>query len=761
MDWHRLAFYLKRAVELPPHVTIQRAGGRLMHTIRQRRNQKRDQQDATYATSLHPSSPLLHRHLSAIPSNTMEQWIHVIQHSCQNTFNRQFNLLGSGWQSACYGSPCPGIEGITLQDTKSIITDCEGNWLSNHINASNLAESQRIWRLISSNHLAIDWQRDFKSGYRWNACIWYGNTPHGHVAGADIKIPWELARMQFLTTLALGYTFASDGHAGFDTPERYRDTFRDIVLDFMATNPPRYGVNWFGTMEVAIRAVNWLVAYDLFRASGVSFDAPFEKLFHRSIHEHGLHIVNNLEWHPSHRGNHYLADLAGLLFIAAYLPCGPESDVWLALAVQELNREIMRQFNDDGGNFEGSTSYHRLSGEMALFCMAMMSGLSKEKREALTHYDHRLIQREPLLNQAPLTLHKHPDRRYPLPFSYEMRQRVERAARFTLAMTHNDGTVAQIGDNDSGRFLKLHPDPIEHIDSHAPSTHERWNQNHQHLLSATRALINLPEMDTHSDRFPVDERCIAALSNGISFPACTEPCPPVQSTSSGITVGHFPEFGISIHRTERLTTTVRCGPLHPEGNGGHAHNDQLAITVMVDDQPLFVDAGSCLYTALPNIRKAFRSVQAHNTLVLDDLEPNPWTAGNVGLFQLDDNAKGDTLTVEPEHFVGKHVGYGITYRRALSFEHHRIIGHEQCHLTHPGYVMFLLAPHVRIRKIDKQSVTLQVADRTCHLVSESGHQWRSVDARVSPGYGCCEETTALHLMRPDGDSDVRWSLTLQ
>ena len=135
--------------------------------------------------------------------------------------------------------------------------------------------------------------------------------------------------MQHLPQLAIAASLAGAGEAGFAPVGRYQREFRDEVLDFIATNPPRFGVNWAMTMDVAIRVTNWLVAYDLFRASGFAFDAAFESTFSRSIVEHGRHIVENLEWDPGLRGNHYLADVVGLLFVAAYLPSSRESDGWL------------------------------------------------------------------------------------------------------------------------------------------------------------------------------------------------------------------------------------------------------------------------------------------------------------------------------------------------------------------------------------------------------------------------------------------------
>src|SRR5690606_39806355 len=47
------------------------------------------------------------------------------------------------------------------------------------------------------------------------------------------------------------------------------------------------------------------------------------------------------------------------------------------------------------------------------------------------------------------------------------------------------------------------------------------------------------------------------------------------------------------------------------GNGGHAHNDQLSITLVVDAVPWIADPGSYLYTPFPEIRNRYRSVVAH------------------------------------------------------------------------------------------------------------------------------------------------------
>ncbi|MBF0290439.1 MAG: alginate lyase family protein [SAR324 cluster bacterium] len=333
----------------------------------------------------------------------------------------------------------------------SVTVDRGGKWLGDRINSANLEESQRIWSLISPDYTPIDWHLDFKSGYRWEERTWYLDIRYAQKPGVDIKVPWELARMQHLPMLSWAYVLANHGVDGFASPEKYIQEFRNQILDFIATNPPRFGVNWACTMDVGIRAANWLIGYDLFRAFGVTFDSEFLKIFQRSIHEHGQHCLKNLEYSPKFRTNHYLSDIAGLLFVAAYLPSTPEIDGWLAFAIQELLSEMEYQFHPDGSNFEASTSYHRLSTEIMLYCSAICFTFPKAKKDNL--FQSRLVNLPRLKPNHEQEYNPSSSEFFP-PWFWE---RLEKAAEFTMLITKPTGEIPQIGDNDSGRFLKTWP----------------------------------------------------------------------------------------------------------------------------------------------------------------------------------------------------------------------------------------------------------------------------------------------------------------
>jgi len=69
-------------------------------------------------------------------------------------------------------------------------------------------------------------------------------------------------------------------------------------------------------MDVAIRAVNWIWGYYFFCHSE-TLTKDFKIKFFKSLFLHGRHIINNLEFGRI-RGNHYLSDIAGLIYLGIF-----------------------------------------------------------------------------------------------------------------------------------------------------------------------------------------------------------------------------------------------------------------------------------------------------------------------------------------------------------------------------------------------------------------------------------------------------------
>lgn len=96
--------------------------------------------------------------------------------------------------------------------------------------------------------------------------------------------------------------------------------------------------------------------------------------------------------------NHYLSNVAGLLFVASYLQSNEVNDNWWWLSVQEFLFETEKQFFSEGSNFEGSTSYHRLSGELITYCSALVCGLVTLRWHQLQKHSLKQLQKEPFIN---------------------------------------------------------------------------------------------------------------------------------------------------------------------------------------------------------------------------------------------------------------------------------------------------------------------------------------------------------------------------
>ena len=301
----------------------------------------RDSRVSTYGHTA-PDGPL-HLYLGGCSLHFSDKATVALPQVADYYIAHYFDLLGSGWVRVRHGMDCHGLEGYRYEVDEPSLPDTSGKWLEGKINPANLSESKRLWSLVDADYVPIDWHLDFKSGYRWREDTWYRDIIFVRDPGADIKVPWELARMQHLPQLALCFALAKKKGSATRASADYIREFRNQVLDFISTNPPRFGVNWSCTMDVSIRVANWLLAYNLFLTHEAEFDPEFDEAFKRSIVDHGRHIISNLEWYKDFRSNHYLANISGLLFAAAYLPETHEFDSWLAFAVKELIKEVERQ----------------------------------------------------------------------------------------------------------------------------------------------------------------------------------------------------------------------------------------------------------------------------------------------------------------------------------------------------------------------------------------------------------------------------------
>ncbi len=573
------------------------------YACRTLRNTVRFARDTSFGTSARPEPGEVIRLIDPIERGALAPHHEALLALAELTMQHRFDLLGSGWKELPAARPAI-------------------------LNRANRKNALALKNQIDPEYRAIDWHCDFKSGYRWNQRTWHRHVKFGNDPGVDVKVPWELARMQHLPRLALAY--------GVNPDARYTAEFRNEVLDFGAQNPPRFGVNWYCAMDVAIRLTNWLVAYDLFRSFGAGFDSQFRSTFTHIVLEHARYVRAHLERNGKVRNNHYLAGIAGLVFACRYLPFTLETQSWLRFATGELIREVRHQFHADGSNFEGSTSYHRLSAEMVIFATAVLTGLPQPPE---------------------------------LPTWYI--ERVARMADFTRALQTPAGAVPQIGDNDSGRFLHLTPmyRKLPVAEARARYVHLRrydarscpdyWDvddQDHSHLLHAADGLLN------PNAPLTLEGLIVRGLARGASLsatrvesierqPALEAHADPegnavdvctLEIGSSPVTHQAFPDFGVYLFSNSEFFLAVRCGGTR----GTHAHDDHLSIELHHRGEVLFRDPGTLSYTPHPTLRRLYRSLAAH--CVPYPLKEGPKTP----VFQATEAGRSECVFYEPNYFLG-------------------------------------------------------------------------------------------------------------
>ena len=221
----------------------------------------------------------------------------------------------------------------------------------------------------------------------------------------DIKVPWELSRLQHLVLLGKAYEQIGDS--------AYVATFMRHVQHWSEHNPYLYGVNWLCPMEVGLRAINLIVASEYFKHADIP-DAFWQE-YAAQLYAHMAYLEHNWEWYDGRTNNHYLSNLVGYLYLLWFFQ-EEESAQKSKWCQQELSKEVLKQVFPEGTSYEGSTAYHRLVTEL------------------LEHADRLLKQMG-------------------MPFDPEVQTRIAKMFQFIADVSYADGKIVTIGDDDSGSVL--------------------------------------------------------------------------------------------------------------------------------------------------------------------------------------------------------------------------------------------------------------------------------------------------------------------
>lgn len=548
---------------------------------------------------------------------------HKLQMLYQHYMKHEYDLLGSGYVKVDYKLEAKGFHGKKYSN----------RWMRFY---GSLVKT-RLRGKCSETYDSINWFVDYKSGFFFIPWKYSSQKKCYRVMnekkGVDIKCPWELGRLYHLLQMAV--LAATDA--------TLRNTiileFKNEITDFIEMNPIGKSVQWSAPMDVSIRMVNMLLAYDILRQCDTQgfMDISFQASFEKHIRETLRFVINHMEYIGRIGTNHYLSNIAGIIFAAAYLEEGKWTDAYLAFGVQELIDQVEKQFYNEGAHFEGSTSYHRLSTEFVLYPMALVFGVLKtERRKAFLKYDNSDVKRLKKIGLQKYDLYS--TNFFPQWFI----DRVCNAGVFTNIILKDNNEVVQIGDNDSGRLLKLTP-----MCKTNDVVMEENVLDHRSLLSAMNGIYTNNEFKESAKVLPLESSFIYSLArqeqiNGNVFLSTIENWgkdsdmqekykhkvktllfqDEQDNLLDGVEIYYLDKFGIVVLKGSRLFITMVIDTARNGVYAGHTHNDKLSVEIMVDGKYITRDTGGYVYTASPKIRDQFRSIKAHNTICVGECEQN-------------------------------------------------------------------------------------------------------------------------------------------
>ena len=554
-------------------------------------------------------------------------------------------------------------------------------------------------RPVRDGYVPIDWYLDpvrnlrFPRGIPHKEWKLYEMRP----ANADVKYPWELARCQHWATLGQAFALTRD--------ERFAQEIARELDDFVEANPVGIGINFTCTMDVAIRALNWVIGLELIRSS-TTLDHDFWRRAYAALCDTGVFARANLENNYEVTSNHFLSNVVGLWFLGAVFADLPAGQEWLMFARQALEQEMAVQVLPDGADYESSIPYHRLVTEL-LLGSARLADFRGE------------------------------------PLSAAYRNRLRDMVAYLAAVTRPDGLMPQVGDADNGRL---------HVLSGYGSTSP---QDGRHVFGPAGAMFN--------------EASWAALGGDVaSWETAWWGLTPITPEAKECGSHLFRDAGVAVMRSGSHYLLATNGIVGTKGFGNHKHNDQLSFEYHPSGVPLVVDPGSYVYTSDFDARNLFRRTASHNTLQVDGQEQNELKPEWLFRMFETSNAEHVTFSDAAHHveYTGRHHGYErfespVGHQRTLRLSKDdgsmMILDWVGGTGRHEFRWHFHLAPGVEAVKLDAATIGLRAGGKEWRLGHPPALRAEVQPAAYSPSYGVKVPCLAVVLSaRVKLDGEQRW-----
>jgi hypothetical protein len=524
----------------------------------------------------------------------------------------------------------------------------------------------------------IDWQLEPLSGKKAARVHWSSLDYLNAESVGDKKIIWELNRHQYFVLLGQAYWFTND--------EKYAETFVAHLESWMDQNPPKQGINWASSLEIAFRSIAWLWSFQFFKGP-TAFSASILERASKFLYLNARHLESYLSTYFS-PNTHLTGEALGLFYLGTLLPEFSEASRWREIGRKILLEQLPLHVKPDGVYFEQSSYYHRYTTDFYLH-FAVLSQLN---------------------NTA---------------VSLAVKDQLQALLDHLMFVTRPDGTTSFWGDDDGGRLLKFDRAKPNDFRSTLAVGAQLFSRGDYKFVSANNAQELL---------WLLGPQQLAAFDSL----AAQEPA----KESMG-----FPDGGYFVMRDGWKTNSnylfFDCGP-HGMLNCGHAHADALSFDLAASGVTQLVDPGTFTYTGSQEMRDWFRSSMAHNTLTIDGQS----SSVSAGPFSWQTIAKCETskwITHERFDFVrGSHDGYQrfpdpVEHARSILFlknDYWILRDHLKSKASHQADLWFHFSANATpvIEASDSASAAVVTGELGIHLVADGG-RWRREDGAVSDCYG--------------------------
>lgn len=275
---------------------------------------------------------------------------------------------------------------------------------------SILQAKMRLFGFEVQTEVPPHWFRNYVQGGEWPDLPARSIDYRRSDLAGGVRYCWELNRHGYFLRLALSWLLTHD--------LRFAERLLADWLDWIARNPPRFGINWTSMLECALRIHTWCWSLWLLGECD-RLTAPVLEQILGSLWQQTAEVSTNLSIGSS-ANNHLIGEAAGMWTFSCLFPTARYASRWMRQAQGILAREIPRQVTRDGVSVEQAVHYQVFVMEMALHA-------------------------ESLAQQVGAS------------FGAEYASRMLAAAHFLQSIADSAGHVPHIGDSDDAEVLPFCP----------------------------------------------------------------------------------------------------------------------------------------------------------------------------------------------------------------------------------------------------------------------------------------------------------------